>query len=111
MELINYTEVTADFITYRVNDETTFVFSDDFAADCDDFEDLVASAISSCGGDVTAFQSHMDSLRSLVKSGECVVNWITCESEDSRIDLHFSPGSCKCQVHEYVIDDEDEDDD
>ena len=46
-----------------------------------------------------------------VLAGSCVINWTTCEYENSRIDLKVSPGRVLCRIHEDVVVEEEENED
>ena len=94
--------VEPSFISYQVNDETVLEASDDFESTATDFESEVLRRINS-SGEVGRFRKHMVSLAHMVVKGSYRANWVTCESEDSRIDLIFRPGYVTCVVHKYVV--------
>jgi hypothetical protein len=95
-------QVEPPFISYQVNEETVLEASDDFKSTATDFESEVLSRINS-SGEVEQFRKHMVSLAKMVVKGSYRANWVTCESEDSRIDLIFRPGHVTCVVHKYVV--------
>jgi hypothetical protein len=99
---ISMVHVEPPFISYQVNDETVLEASDDFESTATDFESEVRGRINS-SGEVGRFRKHMVRLARMVVKGGYRANCVTCESEDSRIDLIFRPGYVTCVVHKYVV--------
>jgi hypothetical protein len=99
---ISMVHVEPPFISYQVNDETVLEASDDFESTATDFESEVRGRINS-SGEVGRFRKHMVRLARMVVKGSYRANCVTCESEDSRIDLIFRPGYVTCVVHKYVV--------
>jgi hypothetical protein len=108
-ELVAPADVEQDFISYQENEETAYESSDDFASNSDDFEYEVRARINS-SGEMERFQNNMSELASMVTAGQFTAKWITCESEDSRIDIHISTGKAMCKVHKWCIEDDDDED-
>ena len=99
---ISMIHVEPPFLSYQVNDETVLEASDDFESTAIDFESEVLGRINS-SGEVGRFRKQMVRLARMVVKGSYRANWVTCESEDSRIDLIFRPGYVTCVVHKYVV--------
>ena len=97
-----------EYITYRFNGETTVEFSSNFKSNLDLEESLkkdtgFGSNILSSSGSEIVFEENIKRICNSIERGECLVEWVTCENEASRIDLHFSQKKCKVRVYENVI--------
>ena len=97
--------VSFDDIPFEINDETRFIPSVDFSAvglSVEEFEEQARKRIDSAG-EHERFCSNMDGLASLVETGVFVIEWITCEDESSRIDLHIRRDGVLCRVHNDAV--------
>lgn len=103
---VDYLEVDVDCISYRPNDETRCEFSDDFEGDGMDQEEFEEMFFEKCNssGSLDTFRENMNSLASMVKQGECIVFWVTCEAECDRLDIRFRPNNCSCFIYSLSTD-------
>ena len=102
---IDYLDVPEEYISLYTNDETKLLFSDDFEAvglDQEAFSDLVYEKINS-SGEVRKFRRNMQAIAQQVHRGECSLLWVTCEQQDSRLDIRFRPKHCECSIYEGAV--------
>ena len=110
-----------DLVTYAANSESKITYAGDFESK-GDFEQGIWDFLNVHShdgvvlddpdeGEQLASEFFVEKCQNISKTivkGSVEINWLTCEAEDSRIDLKFEKDNCMYRVHQDVVEIDDD---